>query len=216
MLDGCDYSIVKYRERSPFVVNDVFIDAAWYRAATDLNAIAERIGTRASFSSSELDEFAAAFDERHRDPGSEGYFDYDIVSGTRILAPTPAGIAATISGIIPSARARRMWQSYLAEGGEMRAVWTLSPRHPAFEPDRYWRGPVWVHLNWLVGLGLETVGLDEEAAKLRRETLEMVSNAGFFEHYSPVDGSGSGAPRFSWTAALSLDIARVWAGGRKG
>jgi hypothetical protein len=212
MLDECDYSITRYRERSPFVVNDVFIDAAWYRAATDLNAVAERIGRRAPFSSSELEEFAQSFDDRHWDPASEGYFDYDIVSGRRILAPTPAGIAATISGIIPSARAHRMWQAYLAEGGEMRSVWTLSPRHPAFEADRYWRGPVWVNLNWLVALGLGAVGLAEEAARLRRETMQLVSDAGFFEHYSPLDGTGSGAPRFSWTAALSLDIARGWPG----
>lgn len=69
-----------------------------------------------------------------------------------------------------------------------------------------------MNLNWLVALGLEAVGLAEEAARLRRETVQLVSDGGFFEHYSPVDGTGSGASRFSWTAALSLDIARRWPG----
>lgn len=206
LLDSCEYSIERYRSVSPFVVNDVFVDGCWYRAATDLNAIARRLGAKQPFDQAELDEFAAAFDARHWDPELEGYFDYDVVAGRRIMVPTPAGIAATLSGLIPGDRARRMWDAYLAGGLELRRVWTLAPSHPAFDPLRYWRGPVWAHLNWLIARGLETTGLRDEALALDRTTLDMVSRGGFYEHYSPIDGAGGGADGFSWPAALALDL----------
>jgi hypothetical protein len=34
----------------------------------------------------------------------------------------------------------------------------------------------------------------------------MVGEAGFYEYFSPFDGSGKGAPNFSWTAALTIDL----------
>ena len=206
LLDGADYDVRRYREVSPFVVYDVFFDACWYRAATDLNAIAESLGARPPFERGELDEFAAAFQERHWDAELNSYFDYDVVAGRRIVVPTPAGIAATLSGLIPRGRAERMWTSYTGSSLDLRPVWTLAPKHPAFDPVCYWRGPVWVHLNWLIALGLATVGLDDEASALERHTIGLVEESGFSEHYSPVDGLGGGAPRFSWPAALVLEL----------
>jgi hypothetical protein len=209
LLDESDYSIERYRRLSPFVVNDVFFDAAWYRAARDLNAAGAGLGLEPAFSDEELREFAAAFEERHWDREAQGYFDYDIVGGSRLVVPTPAGLAATISRLVPADRAMKMWKAYLAEGPGLRPVWTLSPRHLAFNPVRYWRGPVWVHVNWLIALGLSTTGPAAEAAALRTSTLELVSESGFYEHYSPIDGAGGGAPSFSWSAALTLDILRT-------
>jgi hypothetical protein len=209
LLDESDYSIERYRQLSPFVVNDVFFDAAWYRAARDLNSVGAGLGLEPAFSAGELSEFAAAFAERHWDPQAQGYFDYDVVGGSRLLVPTPAGLAGTISGLVPADRALNMWNAYLADGPGLPPVWTLSPRHPAFDPVRYWRGPVWVQVNWLIALGLSTAGLQAEAAALRNSTLELVSDSGFYEHYSPVDGAGGGAPSFSWSAALTLDFLRT-------
>lgn len=206
LLDSCDYSVARYRQVSPFVVNDVFVDACWYRAAEDLNAIARTLGAEPPFDRGELDEFAAAFEARHWDPELEGYFDYDVVAGRRITVPTPAGIAATVSGLIPTERARRMWDAYLDERRDLRPVWTLSPSHLAFDPLRYWRGPVWAHLNWLIALGLETTGLGEQASAIEQATVDLVAKGGFYEHYNPIDGAGGGAAGFSWPAALVLDI----------
>lgn len=206
MWDGCDYSVAEYRRLSPFLVNDVFFDACWYRAATELNQIAEELGRRAPFDASELAEFAAAFEGRHWDPQLKGYYDYDVVAGDRIAVATPAGIAACISGLVPRERALAMWQAFLAQGPGLRPAWTLSPQDPSFDAVRYWRGPVWVHLNWLIALGLATSGLVEEAHALERSTLELVTASGFSEYYSPVDGAPAGATSFSWPAALVIDL----------
>ena len=32
---------------------------------------------------------------------------------------------------------------------------TCDPTAPAFDPERYWRGPAWVLVNWLVADGFD-------------------------------------------------------------
>ena len=85
---------------------------------------------------------------------------------------------------------------------------SVPPDQPEFEADRYWRGPVWVNINWLVVRGLEELGLAAEAAVLAEETLDLVRRAGCFEYFHANTGEGLGGADFSWTAALVLDLQR--------
>jgi glycogen debranching enzyme len=82
----------------------------------------------------------------------------------------------------------------------------VPPDDPEFDRRRYWRGPVWVNVNWLVAEGLELAGLAAAAADLRRETLDLVRFGGFPEYFDPEDGSPCGSQGFSWSAALTLDL----------
>ena len=75
-----------------------------------------------------------------------------------------------------------------------------------FHAERYWQGPTWVNTNWLIIDGLERYGYKDEAADLRKRTLDMVSSAGCYEYFSPIDGKGLGAENFAWTAALTIDL----------
>ena len=85
-------------------------------------------------------------------------------------------------------------------------VTSASKSSPAFDPRRYWRGPVWVNVNWFFIQGLERYGLQTEADELRRLTLELVSRSGFVEYYDPRSGGPLGVSDFSWSAALTLDL----------
>ena len=78
-----------------------------------------------------------------------------------------------------------------------------------FERRRYWRGPVWANLNWLLARGLRQHGLVREAADVEQTTLSLVEHAGIREYYDPVTGDGLGAEDFSWTAAAVIDILRA-------
>jgi glycogen debranching enzyme len=75
-----------------------------------------------------------------------------------------------------------------------------------FEPRRYWRGPIWANLNWLLGRGLRQQGFAEQAEALGQMTLDLVSSSGMREYFDPLTGEGLGADDFSWTAAAVLDI----------
>ena len=80
---------------------------------------------------------------------------------------------------------------------------TTDPSQRTFDPIRYWRGPVWVLVNWLVADGLAGSGFVEQAASLRERTRALVE-AGFSEYYDPRTGNGIGGQGFSWSAALTL------------
>jgi glycogen debranching enzyme len=75
-----------------------------------------------------------------------------------------------------------------------------------FNPMKYWQGPTWLNTNWLIIDGLERYGFATEAELLRNRTLQMVERNGLNEYFNPLTGEPAGAPNFSWTAALSIDL----------
>lgn len=91
------------------------------------------------------------------------------------------------------------------------------PRYPVptspvsaalFRPDRYWRGNVWLQLNWLIWHGLRKYGFHAEADDLAQRSLALVAAQGFHEYFNPLTGAGHGSFPHSWSA-LVLDMLLV-------
>ncbi len=76
-----------------------------------------------------------------------------------------------------------------------------------FKPTSYWQGPTWLNTNWLIIDGLKRSGYPDHAAALTESTLDLVDQSGFAEYFSPLTGEAAGAHNFSWTAALTIDLA---------
>ena len=74
----------------------------------------------------------------------------------------------------------------------------------AFEPQRYWRGPVWLHINWMIALGADSYGLTKESEQLKQASATLLHEFGFFEYFNSKTGAGCGGDDFSWTAAIAL------------
>nr|WP_272212239.1 hypothetical protein [Marinicella sp. W31]MDC2878150.1 hypothetical protein [Marinicella sp. W31] len=53
------------------------------------------------------------------------------------------------------------------------------PRHPQFESRRYWRGPIWSVVNYMIGIGLAEKGHDAIAERIRNDTRRAVEKSGF-------------------------------------
>jgi hypothetical protein len=205
LIDGAGYDIGQIRERSPFCIHDVLLDGLWARAARAVGEMAAELGQSPPITEAELDEYRAAFEAAHWDEAAGAYVDVDVVGDRRIAVPTAAGIAALAGGIADPKHARRAWDGYLALTGGLRAVPTAAPS-AGFEPARYWRGPVWINVNWLCAEGLELAGMAAEAAVLRDETLALCAEGDLHEYFDARTGSPLGSSRFSWTAALALDL----------
>lgn len=65
---------------------------------------------------------------------------------------------------------------------------STNPMDPTFNGDEYWRGNVWLSLNWLVFQGLLKYGEEKEAQHITEESLSLVKNQGFCEFFNPLTG----------------------------
>jgi neutral trehalase len=81
---------------------------------------------------------------------------------------------------------------------------SFEPGRPEFEPRRYWRGPVWLVVNWMLIDGLRQNGAPDLAERVRRDSLALVERSGFGEYFDPLTGEALGGTKFSWTAAMYL------------
>lgn len=118
-----------------------------------------------------------------------------------------------VPGLDDAARARllRLLEDPEAFGGHgAGTVPTVASGDPAFDPQRMWRGPVWVNTSWLVARGLRAQGLLERARELEEATLRIVTEAGGpVEYVDPVSRRRPPAAStcFGWSAALFIDMA---------
>jgi glycogen debranching enzyme len=90
--------------------------------------------------------------------------------------------------------------------GSVKAVPSYDRYGYGFSPDRYWRGPVWINVDWMLMRGLQRYGFEKQACHLRRTIIDLVESEGFHEYFDPASGRGHGSGLFSWTAALFLDV----------
>ncbi|HEY1831043.1 MAG TPA: hypothetical protein VGG38_12460 [Acidimicrobiales bacterium] len=187
---------------SPFVVEDPAFTAIALRAAEDLLSVAVSAGLDANLLlpvSAQLREGLEAL----WDDDLGWYRPFDVRAGAFVGPATSTGLTALWAGV-PSDRLHRMveridsWTAQLAC-----AIPTSQPDDPAFDPIRYWRGPVWVLVNYLAAIGLQRAGCADRAEGIRQLTRELVVG-GFTEYYDPRNGDGIGGQNFSWSAALTL------------
>lgn len=198
---------------SPFLVQDVLFNSILYRADEDLRSLALELGEGTDEIDSWLEQMRRNFNARFWDEEAGLYFDYDMRAGRPIRVNTAATFLPLYAGLADTYQARRLVEDHLenpdeyAPDDEVRyRLTTTSKREPTWDGRRYWRGPVWIILNWLVAEGLRRYGYDTLAAALTRDSLALIARAGFREYYDPRDGTGLGSIRFSWSAALALEF----------
>ncbi|WP_199089643.1 trehalase family glycosidase [Bosea sp. ASV33] len=191
-------------ETSPFKVADVGTNAILLRAERDLLALAEQFGSAA-----EREAIAARIARKEIvlaglwDDTLGHYLSRDLIGGNLIPVRTSAGFLPVFAGLHGHARelAERL-ESWRARG--IALVPSTDPDAATFEPQRYWRGPVWAVVNWMIAQGLREAGEGATAASVAGETRRLIGEAGFSEYFNPIDRAGIGGETFSWTAAIDL------------
>lgn len=138
------------------------------------------------------------------------YYDVLLDSRLQTKVQSPALYWPLFAGLATQSEADRM-AHFITDPKVLGTPWPMpciSLSHPAFEPDNYWRGPVWINLNWITILGLRRYGLNDLADHLTKKSLEVIEkNPVPHEYYNPHTGKGIGAPNYMWTAALHLVMA---------
>jgi len=66
---------------------------------------------------------------------------------------------------------------------------STNPSEPSFNGDEYWRGNVWLSINWLVFQGLLKYDEEKEALLILKESIALVQSQGFCEFFNPLTGT---------------------------
>jgi hypothetical protein len=201
---GCD----DVDEDFPFLVEDPAVNALWAVSEHALAAIADEL---------------ALPSEHHRDRARqvteslEALWDSELgVYVARDVLTGNLQREATISGLTPLLvpgirRAEELLTTLRGPRfrlGSAQLVPSYDMTAPGFEPARYWRGPSWFNMAWLMIQALRARSLPAEAAALSAHTRRVAVSEGFPEYVDPLTGAAHGTRSFSWTAALSLDLER--------
>lgn len=129
------------------------------------------------------------------------YVDYDLIADAQIREEVSGGLVPLYAGL--SGKNEEKYRNTLRQwiSQDMPSVFTHSGK---FDAERYWRGPSWSVINFLIYYGSLQQGWEQEAEEIRQRSLEQIAAGGFYENFNVLNRSGRGGASFSWTAATYL------------
>lgn len=207
---NCNWNHREIADNGPFRMVDVGMSMELLRANRDLLVMARAIGDQAVIA--EL-EARIALSEAGMDwlwnEETGAYCSRDATTEESSGLVTNASFLAFYAGVGNDAqRVRLIAALKRITGSATYLLPSLESGSRAYDHKRYWRGPIWLVVSYMVAQGLAEAGHGEWAERIRRDSASLIEKSGFFESFSPEDGSGSGGPDFSWTAAMWL----AWCG----
>ncbi|MEM6724430.1 MAG: trehalase family glycosidase [Bacteroidota bacterium] len=171
-------------EESEFLIQDTLINALLIRSNEGLIRLGKMIGKDVG----ELEEWQQqsikAYREKLWNPKINQYVDYDLRQEKQMQDWEIGGLTALYAGIPEKETAEKM-TDYLRDLVEKNYL--ITPSFDVFsemyDSKRYWRGPIWPQMNWLVFKGLLRYGYKGLAEQNRSDFLELVSRFGFHEYF---------------------------------
>jgi hypothetical protein len=220
LFKSWDYEDARIAANSPFLIQDPLFNALLMRSNQGLIRLGKLLGKEVEVAS--LEQWQALslrhFHKKLYSDEKQAYVYYDLRNERRLDAVSSSSFVPLFAGIPSPSIAEDMVNSHF-RGGNFSGprdnyflCASFDPTSTAFDPGRYWRGPVWINLNWLLYHGFLRYGYDELAARIRKDTLELLETYGFYEYFDPRKELPPGQPRayggrnFSWSAALYLDL----------
>ena len=199
----------KLHDASPFQVVDPGFNAILIRSCADLADLALDLGESALAASNRARaEKGLAAMERLWSERYGQYLCLDRVIGKLVESASIGGLLPVFAGI---AKARAYGIARTIEKRAAKARFIV-PSHdlddPRSDQKRYWRGPVWLVVNFMIADGLMAAGEVEVASKITASSLNLIAESGFAEYYDPFSGEPCGGGRFTWTAAMVLEFLR--------
>ena len=210
-----NYAPRELLSHSPFLAQDILFIAILFRADEDLRALAVELGQPTNEIDGWLNRVQLNFNSRFWNESTGLYHDYDMRSSKPIPVNTVSTFLPLFAGLPSREQAQRLVEEHLLNPAEYAPnsrvrhwVTTTAKTESTWEPRRYWRGPIWIIMNWFIIEGLRRYGFEDLADTIRRDSLGLMESSGFREYYDPRDGSGCGSDDFSWSAALTFELSK--------
>ncbi len=192
--------------RGPFRVADVGMTMILLRASRDLMRLAEELGDTEAVA--ELQGYVNQLEQGADylwDDSIQAYCSRDVITGRHSGYITSGSFLFAYAGVgsaTQRAAMSRHWDRISASCRYMCP--SHDPDDVLFDADRYWRGPVWLVVNYMLARGFSESGLDDWARRITEDSRELIREHGFYEAFNPQAGTGTGGEEFSWTAAMWL------------
>ena len=146
---------------SPFRVADVGMSMILLRANRDLLVLAELLGM-----ADEADELRAMIARSEAgieflwDPDKQCWASRDMITRKPSGFVTNASFLSFYAGLRDADKDAATLAHFARIAAKVRfMVPSLDPEDPGFQMVRYWRGPVWAVVNWMIWTGLLVQGL---------------------------------------------------------
>ncbi|MGW1795537.1 MGH1-like glycoside hydrolase domain-containing protein [Streptomyces sp. NPDC001984] len=198
------------RRAGEFAVEDPSFNALLIASEHALAEIAHELGATGTARHARAERLTAALVERLWDPAEGMFFCRDVRGEGLIPERSVSGLVPLLLPGLPkdtvAALVRTACGPHFGLGDTTRLVPSYDLLGEAFDPHRYWRGPAWFNISWLLERGLRLHGERQLADSLRESVLERAADTDFAEYVDPYTGEACGATGFSWTAALALDL----------
>ena len=207
------YDEIGIFEESPFLVQDTLMNAVVIKSNQSLINIGKRFGLDVG----ELEEWQQQsipkFKEKLWNNELQTFTAFDLRGKHQIHHKEIGGLVALYANIPTMEQAGKL-NNYLLSLNE-RGYYicpSFDVDSPLFDSKRYWRGPIWPQMNWMIYHGLQSYNYEKTAEIVKSDLIALVSKQGFYEYFESQKliadklTSGYGGNDFSWTAACVLDL----------
>ncbi|MFQ6057159.1 MAG: trehalase family glycosidase [Methanosarcinales archaeon] len=209
------YDEEKIYNNIPFKVKDIGFSTILYVANKAMLDIADILGE----SKYEIESWIKKTKENYfsyfcaKETENCLIYDFDLVANKKIEKRTIVSLLPICTDLLSMEQAEDivswMRHSHVCKENCIHihpVVTSISVDEKEFNPLNYWRGPIWININWMLYKGLQNYGFYTEAEMLRNAIIDLVAEHGFYEYYNPLSGEGLGTNNFSWTASLLIDL----------
>ncbi|MBP0903188.1 trehalase family glycosidase [Mariniflexile gromovii] len=212
-----NYSDKKIAELSPFLVQDPLFNTMLIKSNQSLIDLYKLIGNnedKIKQLQKWLDKAIKNFNSKLFDKELGVYVHYDLRNEKPLRFISSSSFSPLFAEIPNKEQAASLVSVMMEKFGNDNQYLCASfdPTSERFNPKKYWRGPVWVNLNWILYYGLKNYGYNDIANRVKKDTIEIIEKAGFYEYFDSrkeeyKNGNiGYGGNNFSWSAALLIDM----------
>lgn len=212
-----NYSDKKIAELSPFLVQDPLFNTMLIKSNQSLIDLYNLIGNnqdKVKQIQKWQDKAIKSFNEKLFDSVLGVYIHYDLRNEKPLRHISSSSFSPLFAKIPTKEQAASLVNVMLEKFGNDNQYLCASfdPTSQRFNPKKYWRGPVWINLNWILYNGLKDYGYNDIAQRVKKDTVEIIEKVGFYEYFDSrkeeyKNGNGGyGGNDFSWSAALLIDM----------